>query len=74
MPLTRGERAFLSVWALVALGSPPVGVVLLVYGSGTRTAGIVLLGVALLTSAVPVSPFLRARVRRREKERAESVG
>jgi len=45
----------------------PVGVVLLIMGSGAaHDVGIALLIFALLAMAVPISPFLRARVRRRE--------
>ena len=71
--LTRGERAFVSIWMFAAWALPLAGVLLLVYGAGSvRTAGVVLVALALLTMAVPVSPVLRARLRRREEsERAE---
>lgn len=69
--LTRRERAF--AWSLavapglLALG----GIALLVWGKGTgRSVGIALLIVALLLMAIPISPFLRARVRRREARAA----
>jgi Zn-dependent protease with chaperone function len=45
------------------------GVVLLLFGSGaTHGIGIALLAIGLLAMAVPISPFLRARVRRREAQ------
>jgi len=45
----------------------PVGVVLLIVGSGVaHGVGIALLVVGLFAMAVPISPLLRARVRRRE--------
>ena len=65
--LTRGERIVVTVWMAAAWVLPVGGVALLVYGSGgAHTAGIVLLGLALVIMAVPISPFLRARIRRRE--------
>jgi hypothetical protein len=65
--LTRGERVFARSYTLLASLLVPVAVVLLVVGSGaTRGVGIALLVVGLLAMAVPISPFLRARVRRRE--------
>jgi hypothetical protein len=68
--LTRGER--IVGWSLTF--SPSVfflgGIALLLWGGGgTRTLGITLLILALLVMAVPVSPFLRARLRRREAGR-----
>jgi hypothetical protein len=67
--LTRGERAL--AWSLafapslLAVG----GVALLVRGRGAgHGAGIVLLVVALFLMAVPISPFLQARVRRRKAQ------
>jgi cytochrome c biogenesis protein CcdA len=56
-------------WAFALLPSPLalVGVVLLIGGgSGARVVGIVLLVLFLLGMTVPISPFLKARVRRRE--------
>jgi drug/metabolite transporter (DMT)-like permease len=63
--LTRRERVL--AWALAFLPSVFVvgGIVLLSSGGG-HAVGIVLLVLALLVMAVPISPFLRARVRRRE--------
>ena len=66
--LTPGERRFFYAYGLVSPLLAPAGIGLVVWGdSSTRGAGIALLIVALLVTAVPVSPFLRARVRRREK-------
>jgi hypothetical protein len=69
--LTRGERAF--AWSLAVAPSLLVlgGIALLVWCKGAgRGVGIALLIVALLVVAVPISPFLRARVRRREARAA----
>jgi hypothetical protein len=65
--LTRGERIF--GWSFSVL--PPLvvlgAVLLLLAGTGpVRDVGIGLLVLALLAMVVPVSPVLRARVRRRE--------
>jgi hypothetical protein len=64
--LTRGER--IVGWSFAFL--PPllvfVGVVVLANGAG-KGLGIALLVVGLLLMLVPVSPILRARVRRREE-------
>jgi Zn-dependent protease with chaperone function len=50
------------------------GVALLVWGKGAgRGVGIALLIVALLVVAIPISPFLRARIRRREARAARPV-
>jgi hypothetical protein len=66
--LTRGERIF--GWSFSML--PPIlvfiGVLLLISG-GTLAVGIALLILGLLMLAVPTSPILRARVRRREGRR-----
>jgi hypothetical protein len=64
--LTRGER--LIGWSFAFL--PPlllfVGVVVLANGA-EKGLGIALLVVGLLLMLVPISPILRARVRRREE-------
>lgn len=67
--LTRGERAF--AWSLSVASSLLVlgGIALLVWGAG-RGVGVALLIVALLVVAVPISPSLKARVRRREARAA----
>lgn len=65
--LTRGERVFAWSYTLLVSLLAPVGVVLLITGSGAaHGVGIALLVLGLLAMAVPISPFLRARVRRRE--------
>ena len=67
--LTTGERVF--AWSYTVLTSLliPAGVVLLLSGSGvTHGIGIALLVIGLLAMAIPISPFLRARVRRREAQ------
>lgn len=65
--LTRGERAFLWSYTILSSLLAPVGVVLLVFGgSAVRGIALVCLFLGLLAMAVPISPFLRARVRRRE--------
>ena len=73
--LTRGERFV--AWSLAVAPSLLVvgGVALLVWGNGSgHGVGIALLIVALLLMAVPISPFLRARVRRREARAARGSG
>ena len=65
--LTRGERVFARSYTFLVSLLAPFGVVLLIWGSGAaHDVGIALLVVALFAMAVPISPFLRARVRRRE--------
>jgi hypothetical protein len=67
--LTTGERVF--AWSYTVLSSLliPVGVVLLLAGNGaTHGIGIALLAIGLLAMAVPISPLLRAKVRRREAQ------
>lgn len=66
--LTPGERIFLRVWMLVIMVLPIASGLLAVLGRGTvRVVGIVLLILALFLTAVPISPFVNARVRRREQ-------
>lgn len=63
------ERFFIWSYTLLTSLLVPVGVVLLIVGSGAaHQVGIALLVVGLLTMAVPISPFLKARVRRREAQ------
>lgn len=63
--LTRGERVFAWSYTMLVSLLAPAGVVLLVFDNGAaRGVGIALLVLALLGMAVPISPFLRARVRR----------
>lgn len=61
--LTRGERVFAWSYTMLVSLLAPAGVVLLDNGAA-RGVGIALLVLALLGMAVPISPFLRARVRR----------
>jgi hypothetical protein len=69
--LTRGERAFwYGMVVLVTLLSPLAIGMLVFGGDGVRPAGIGLLFAALAVYAVPVTPILRARVRRRESRRS----
>lgn len=66
--LTRGERGFVYAWSVFGLLITPAALLLTIYGHGTaRTVGIALLFLALLYMAVPISPFLGARRRRRER-------
>jgi Ca2+/Na+ antiporter len=66
--LTRGERAV--GWLLAFLPTILVagGIALLISGDGSAAyvLGIALLILALVVAAVPTSPLLRARVRKRE--------
>jgi hypothetical protein len=60
-------------WSLEVLPSLLLigGVVLLVWGTGSgHGVGVALLIVALFVMAAPISPFLKARVRRREARAA----
>jgi len=70
--LTRGERIL--GWSLAILPGPlaVAGVALLVSGvrGAGRGVGIALLIVAVLVMAVPISPVMRAKVRRREARAA----
>jgi hypothetical protein len=71
--LTLRERA--AVYSSLSLSFilPPVGVGILVLGAGSiQPIGIGLLVVALVLLAIPVSPFLKAKVRRREERSRES--
>ncbi len=62
-----GERAFYYFWAGLIVFLPPIAVGLAIFGRGTaRAAGVVLLVVTVIVYAVPVSPILKAWVRRRE--------
>jgi hypothetical protein len=64
--LTKPERFVAWTFALLPGPLALVGVVLLIGGrSGARVVGIVL-ALSLLGMTVPISPFLKARVRRRE--------
>ena len=64
--LTGIERALYYSWAALAVGLPWLGVALAVAAKGTvRDVGIALLFGAVVLYAVPVSPILDARIRRR---------
>ncbi len=66
--LTLGERVV--TWAMVFLSAvlAPAGVIILLSGgSSLRSVGIALLVLALIVMAVPISPILQARVRRRQR-------
>jgi hypothetical protein len=66
--LTLGERVV--AWTMVFLSAvlAPAGVIILLLGgSGPRSVGIALLVLALFVMAVPISPILQARVRRRQR-------
>jgi hypothetical protein len=66
--MTLGER--IVAWTMLFLGSTlaPAGVIiLLTAGSSLRPVGIALLVLALVVMAVPTSPILQARVRRRRR-------
>lgn len=70
--LTPGERRFAYGYTVLGIVLPPLAIGLLVFGAGSaRGVGIGLLIVALGMMAVPISPFLRARVRRRERRNSD---
>jgi hypothetical protein len=65
--LTVGERVFYYTWSTLILVLPIVAFALAAFGSGTvRAVGVILLFVTLIVYAVPISPILRRRIRRRE--------
>ena len=64
--LTPGERRFFYGYMLISPLLVPLAIGLLVFGpSSTRAVGVGLLLVALVVMAVPISPLMRARIRRR---------
>jgi hypothetical protein len=70
--LTPGERWVVHGYMALCTFLGPVAIVLLLLGPGTpRTVGIGLLFAALVVFAVPISPFIRARVRRRERRSSD---
>jgi hypothetical protein len=70
--LTPWERRFFYGYALISPLLAPLAIALLLFGpSGMRDVGIGLLLVALVVVAVPISPILRARIRRREQRADE---
>lgn len=66
--LTRGERIVAWTTVLMSVVLVPAGVVILLSGdSGLHFVGIAMLVLALVVAAVPISPILQARVRRRQR-------
>jgi hypothetical protein len=66
--LTRGERIVAWSLTLMSMVLAPAGVVILLSGdSSLRVVGITMLVLALFVMAVPISPILQARVRRRQR-------
>jgi hypothetical protein len=65
--LSRGERAFFFVWFVVAFVLGPVGMVLVLASEDTRAVGLVCLVASVVQMAVPLTPILKARVKRRER-------
>lgn len=66
--LTTRERVLFYGYYALSIPAMPAGVLLTIFGRGaTRTAGVVLLAVAALLTAVPVGPILGGRVRRRKR-------
>ena len=66
--LTFGER--IVAWTITLLPTilVPAGVIILISGnSSLRYLGIAMLLLALVVAAVPISPILQARVRRRQR-------
>ncbi|HEY4896821.1 MAG TPA: hypothetical protein VII01_12095 [Solirubrobacteraceae bacterium] len=64
--LTAGERVVFYAHFLLSVLLPPLGVILLV--SGAKLVGGALLILGIVVMAVPMSPFMRARIRRRETQ------
>jgi hypothetical protein len=69
--LTRGER--LLAWSFAILPAPLVLAAVLVLLQRSRAIGIALLVLAIVMTAVPISPVLSARVRRRERDGTSST-
>ncbi len=66
--LTRRERIFAWTMVFLSVGLAPAGVIILLSGGASlRSVGIALLVLALVVMAVPISPILQARVRRRQR-------
>lgn len=65
--MTSGERFLFWAWTITSGLLAPVGVVLLVFGGGSlRAVALPCLLIGLVGMAVPISPVLRAKIRRRE--------
>jgi hypothetical protein len=66
--LTRGERFVAWTMMLLSIVLVPAGLIILLSGdSNLRFLGIAMLVLALVVAAVPISPILQARVRRRQR-------
>jgi hypothetical protein len=66
--LTRGERFIAGTMTLLSIVLVPAGLIILLSGdSNLRPIGIAMLVLALLAAAVPISPILQARVRKRQQ-------
>jgi hypothetical protein len=66
--LTRRERILAWTMVFLSVGLAPAGVIILLSGGASlRSVGIALLVLALVVMAVPISPILQARVRRRQR-------
>lgn len=62
------ERVLFFAYYALSFTVVPLGLLLTIYGRhATRTAGLAVLGVAVLLTAVPVGPVLGGRVRRRKR-------
>lgn len=69
--LTTRERVLFYAYYVVSIPAMPAAVLLTIFGRGaTRTAGVVLLVIAALLTAVPVGPILGGRVKRRKRANA----
>lgn len=66
--LTPGERLFAYSWLVLTMALPFAGAVLVGAGKGTRAIGIGLLAAGLIFVAIPISPILKARIRRRQEK------
>ena len=68
--LTPGERVFFYLWTALILLLPLATVGCLFLGHGTvRGVGIGLAFLTLVFYAIPLSPILRARIKRRQSRR-----
>ncbi len=72
--LTPRERVLFYAYYAVSIPTMPAGVLLAIFGRGTtRTAGVALLVIAALLTAVPVGPILGGRARRRKRASAAAI-
>ena len=71
---TAGEVAFLYLWTAVGCLLPTVGLGLTIFGRGTvRAVGVGLLVAFVVLWAIPLSPILAARRRRRENKQDQAT-